>query len=95
MYAWLQDNESDWATPRSTMTVPDFATLSTSVSPIPELESLAPLALEAPRMRTHVSDAGRRRVFIPDMPVTPVTERRCARLRKWQVTFTSTTFTGL
>ncbi|CAL5227620.1 g10624 [Coccomyxa viridis] len=73
------DNESDWATPRSTMTVPDFATLSTSVSPIPELESLAPLALEAPRVRTHVSDAGRRRVFIPDMPVTPVTERRTPR----------------
>ena len=59
------------------MTAPDFATLSTSVSPIPELESLEHLALEAPRVRTHAPEAGRRRVFIPDMPVTPVSERRC------------------
>lgn len=59
------------------MTVPDFATLSTSVSPIPELQSLEPLALEAPPVRTHASEAGRRRVFIPDMPVTPVSEHRC------------------
>ena len=77
MHAGLQDNESDWATPRSTMTVPDFASLSTSVSPIPELESLEALALDAAPVRTHAPEAGRRRVFIPDMPVTPVSERRC------------------
>lgn len=67
----LQDTESDWATPRSTMTLPDLP----SVSPIPELEFLA---CEPAPVRTHVPDIGRRRVFIPDMPITPVSERRCS-----------------
>ena len=58
------------------MTLPDFP----SVSPIPELESLESSGLEPTPIRTHGSEGGRRRVFIPNMPVTPVSERRCAAI---------------
>ena len=75
MHAVLQDTESEWGTPRSTMTLPDFSVLSGSVSPIPELEALEALSTDAAPIRTHLPE-GRRRVFIPDMPVTPVAERR-------------------
>lgn len=75
MHAVLQDTESEWGTPRSTMTLPDFPVLSGSVSPIPELEALEALSTDAAPVRTHLPE-GRRRVFIPDMPVTPGAERR-------------------
>ena len=80
MHAVLQDTESEWGTPRSTMTLPDFSVLSGSVSPIPELEALEALSTDAAPIRTHLPE-GRRRVFIPDMPVTPVAERRCVHTR--------------
>ena len=59
------------------MTLPDLPSFSAGVEPIPELAELAALSLEPARIRTHASEPGRRRVFIPDMPVTPVSERRC------------------
>ena len=59
------------------MTLPDLPSFGAGVEPIPELAELAALSLEPARIRTHASEPGRRRVFIPDMPVTPVSERRC------------------
>lgn len=63
------------------MTLPDLPSFSGGVEPIPELAELAALSLEPARIRTHASEPGRRRVFIPDMPVTPVSERRCPRVQ--------------
>ena len=67
------------------MTLPDLPAFSGGVEPIPELAELAALSLEPAPIRTHASEPGRRRVFIPDMPVTPVSERRCLSVSRLTV----------
>lgn len=73
----MQDTESDYNTPRSTVTLPD----------VPELTEMSQRALSCRTTPGSLGEAAaaagnggalsaRKRVFIPDSPVTPITEQR-------------------
>ncbi|CAL8462219.1 g1750 [Coccomyxa elongata] len=74
------DTESDYNTPRSTVTLPD----------VPELTEMSQRALSCRTTPGSLGEAAtaagnggalsaRKRVFIPDSPVTPITEHRTSR----------------
>lgn len=74
----VQDTESDYNTPRSTLTLPDVPELSATSVPAPSMiRTTTPPPAEAAGTS---GGGGRKRVFIPESPVTPVTEQKCGPL---------------
>lgn len=72
-----QDTESDYCTPRSTLALPDVPELSEMSLPAPSIIRTTPSFADAAAASCSVGNtSARKRVFIPDSPVTPVTEQR-------------------
>ncbi|KAK9906365.1 hypothetical protein WJX75_000628 [Coccomyxa subellipsoidea] len=75
------DTESDYNMPRSTLALPDVPELSEMSLPAASMIRTTPSFADAAAAACSVagSSTARKRVFIPDSPVTPVTEQRTPR----------------
>ncbi len=72
-----QDGDSDYLTPRSTFNLPDVPELAAALTSTPSVLRSISIPKEV-EVASRSSSMSKKRVFIPELPVTPFGEPRCA-----------------